>query len=86
VVVLALDGAGTLAREPELRGAGVDRLEPLDAELRGELRRAVEALAPAERADRARVEELVRLTVRRIFRKQTGRRPAVLPVIIEPWT
>jgi mRNA degradation ribonuclease J1/J2 len=36
-----------------------------------------------DRADRARVEELVRLTVRRIFRKQTGRRPAVLPVIIE---
>jgi len=36
-----------------------------------------------ERTDRGLITERVRLELRRFFRKRTGRRPLVVPVIME---
>ena len=45
--------------------------------------RGREALSPAERASPGEVQETLRTAVRRWFRRTTGRRPAVLPVVLE---
>jgi len=37
----------------------------------------------AARADAAEVQEALRLAVQRFFRRETGRRPSVLPVVLE---
>jgi ribonuclease J len=62
---------------------GVAGLDGSEDEIRGEVLRAVEALSAVARADPAEVQEAVRSAVRRFFRRTTGRRPAVLPVVLE---
>jgi ribonuclease J len=84
IVVLAVARAtGEVVRGPELFGMGVAGLEGNEAELRGEALRALEALSPSARADAAEVQEALRSAVRRFFRRTSGRRPAVLPVVLE---
>lgn len=82
VLALARDG-GAVVRGPDLFGMGVAGLEGNEAELRGEALRAIEALSPVARAAEAEVQEALRSAVRRWFRRTTGRRPAVLPVVLE---
>jgi len=43
----------------------------------------VREVTPDERCDRALLTERVRIELQRLFRKQTGRRPLVLPIIME---
>ena len=43
----------------------------------------IRAAGPDERVDPAALTEHVRLELQRVFRKQAGRRPLVLPVILE---
>lgn len=84
LVVLAVDRqSGAVVRGPDLFGKGVAGLEGREAEVRGEALRAVEALPPAARTDPGEVQEALRAAVRRFFRRETGRRPAVLPVVLE---
>ncbi|HET9552490.1 MAG TPA: ribonuclease J [Anaeromyxobacteraceae bacterium] len=84
IVVLAVARAtGEVVRGPDLFGMGVAGLEGSEAELRGEALRALEGLSPSARADAAEVQEALRTAVRRFFRRTTGRRPAVLPVVLE---
>lgn len=84
IAVLAVArSTGAIVRGPDLFGMGVAGLEGHEAELQGEVSRAVEALSATARADPAEVQESIRSAVRRFFRRTTGRRPAVLPVVLE---
>jgi len=76
--------SGTLLREPELLGRGVAGLdESRIAEARAAALSALQELLPAERTDRASVEESLRRAVRSVFKKGFEKRPMVLPVVLE---
>ncbi|HYD41839.1 MAG TPA: ribonuclease J [Anaeromyxobacter sp.] len=84
IAVLAVERAtGAIVRGPELFARGVAAFEGNEEELRGEVLRALEELSPNARASVEEVQEAIRLAVRRYFRKITGRRPTVLPVVLE---
>ena len=84
IAVLVLDKAsGAVVRGPELFARGVAGFEGAEEELRGEILRAMEELSPRASADAAEAQEAIRLAVRRFFRRVTGRRPTVLPVVLE---
>jgi ribonuclease J len=84
IAVLAVErSSGAVVRGPELFARGVAGFEGTEEELRGDVLRALEELSPNARADVEEVQEAVRDTVRRFFRRTTGRRPTVLPVVLE---
>jgi ribonuclease J len=84
IVVAVLDrGSGALVRGPEVFARGVAGLEGNEEAVRAEAQRALEELSPASRADRAEVAEALRGAVRRWFRRESGRKPSVLPVVLE---
>ena len=87
VAVLGLNArTGRMERDPELvtrgfvTGAATDAL--LDAAVENLRALAAEA-GVEEHPDRGAVEERVRVELQRFFRKRTGRRPLVLPVVLE---
>ena len=88
VAVIAISRAtGALAGEPEViaRGYVVDEgqagtLFKDAAKVIGE---AVEASSVEERTDQGLMTEKVRVELRRFFKKRSGRRPLVLPVLME---
>ena len=49
----------------------------------GLLNRAFEELTPAARGATAEAQEAVRSAIRRWFRRETGKRPTVLPIVLE---
>jgi hypothetical protein len=63
---------------PPTPGGGVR-----DAAGRGEALRAIEELSGPTRADVAEVQETLRVAIRRWFRREVGKRPTVLPVVLE---
>jgi len=69
-------------RPPEIRGRGAAGLAGREAEVAGEVTRALLALPAAER-DVAALEQEGALAVRRWFRREAGRRPAVQVVVLE---
>jgi len=84
VVVLALDRAGgAVVRGPEVLGRGVAGLAGREPEIASAARGALADLPAEARRDPRAVEEALRLAVRRWFRREEGRRPAVLPVVLE---
>jgi ribonuclease J len=86
VPVIAIGQAGLLEGDPELvtRGFVVDaRTEDLLREVPGLLREAVESATVEERTDHGLIKEKIRVELQRFFRKRAGRRPLVLPVIME---
>ena len=84
IAVLAVEKAsGAVVRGPELFARGVAGFEGAEDELRGEVLRALEELTPHARADVQEVQEVLRNSVRRFFRRGTGQRPTVLPVVLE---
>jgi ribonuclease J len=88
LAVVQVDGdSGALLGEPEFQARGVAGLEGHEAELGGEVRRALEGLgggsrSTGEAAWRAARVEAVRSALRRWFRRATGRRPLVEPVVV----
>jgi ribonuclease J len=88
VAVLAINQqTGALVGDPEIipRGFVVDPAES-DALFREGalvLRELVAATSVEERADQGLMTERVRVELRRFFKKRTGRRPLVLPVLME---
>ncbi|HEX8908980.1 MAG TPA: ribonuclease J [Anaeromyxobacteraceae bacterium] len=72
-----------VVRGPEILSRGVAGLGGAATALRAEALRAVEELPPGVRQDRAALEEALRLAVRRWFRREGGRKPAVLPIVLE---
>ncbi|WP_242392593.1 ribonuclease J [Anaeromyxobacter oryzisoli] len=84
IAVLAVEkSTGAIVRGPELFAKGVAGFEGAEEELRGEALRALEELSPQSRADALEVQEALRVAVRRWFRRTTGRKPTVLPVVLE---
>jgi ribonuclease J len=84
IAVLAVErSTGAVVRGPELFARGVAGFDGADEQLRGEVLRALAELSPVARADVAEVQETLRVAVRRWFRREVGRRPSVLPVVLE---
>jgi ribonuclease J len=84
IVVLAVERAtGAVVRGPELFARGVAGFDGAEDAIRGEALRALDELSGAARTDVAEVQEALRTSVRRWFRREVGRRPTVLPVVLE---
>ena len=87
VPVLTVAGEnGALEGTPELitRGFVVDeRTEALLREVPGRLAEMFEDTSVEERTDPGLMKEKVRVELQRFFRKRSGRRPLVLPIIME---
>jgi ribonuclease J len=82
LVALLVDRAtGEPVRSPEVRGRGAAGLAGREAEVAGEVSRAILALPAGER-DEASLEREGSLAVRRWFRREVGRRPAVQVVVL----
>ena len=72
-----------VVRGPEILARGVAGLAGGGTALRGEVLRAVEGLPALARQEPAALEEALRLAVRRWFRREGGRKPVVLPIVLE---
>jgi ribonuclease J len=87
VPVVAINGqTGALEQTPELITRGLAQDVRHDAVLRDApelLARTIEAASREERTDPGLLKERIRLEVQRMFRKRAGRRPLVLPVVME---
>ncbi len=84
IAVLAVEKAtGAVVRGPELFAKGVAGFEGTEEAIRGEILRTLEELTGPARTDVAEVQEAIRGAVRRWFRREVGRRPSVLPVVLE---
>jgi ribonuclease J len=84
IAVLAVDRAtGAVMRGPELFARGVAGFEGSEDTIRGEALHAIEEMTPQARLSVEEVQETLRVAVRRFFRRETGRRPTVLPVVLE---
>jgi ribonuclease J len=87
VAVVALNGqTGALEQPTELitRGLAVDpRYEDVLREAPELLARAIATATSEERTDPGLMKERVRTELQRLFRKRAGRRPLVLPVVLE---
>ncbi len=84
IAVLAIEKTtGAVVRGPELFAKGVAGFEGAEEAIRGEALRALDELSGPARSDVAEVQEALRSAVRRWFRREVGRRPSVLPVVLE---
>jgi ribonuclease J len=86
VPVLVINGqTGLLEGKPEIitRGFVMENAPELLADTARVLTEVVEQASVEERTDQGLVKEKVRVELRRFFRKRSGRRPFVLPVIME---
>jgi ribonuclease J len=84
IAVLAVERAsGAVVRGPDLFAKGVAGFEGAEEAIRGEALRAIEELSPTARTDVGEVQEALRASIRRFFRREVGRRPSVLPVVLE---
>lgn len=87
IVVAALSSStGTLAREMEIITRGVihvDESQELLDEIRNLLLSQIEQARRDDLRDMENVQEIMRATLKRFFRKRFGRRPMILPVVWE---
>jgi ribonuclease J len=85
-VIVVNSQRGVLEQPPEIitRGLAIDpRHEALLKEAPERLAEAIGAAPIEERTDPGLLKERVRQEVQRMFRRRAGRRPLVLPVILE---
>ena len=84
IVVSRQDGRVEGTPDVITRGVVVDeRTDTLLEELPGLLAAVMDRAGPEERSDQGLLTERVRIELQRLFRKRVGRRPLVLPVIME---
>jgi ribonuclease J len=87
IVVVALDmRSGELVREPEIITRGlvhVDGSADVIAEMRLQIGEVLAASSREEMRDPELVQEKLRATLKRFFRKKLNRRPMILPVVWE---
>ena len=87
IPVVAINSqTGALEQTPEIitRGLAVDpRQDAMLREAPSLIARAIEEAAREERTDPGLLKERVRVELQRMFRKRAGRRPLVLPVVME---
>jgi len=77
---------GQLEQTPEIitRGLAIDtRHDAMMREAPGLLATAIESAPVEERTDPGLLKERVRIEMQRLFRRRSGRRPLVLPVVME---
>src|SRR5687768_6519459 len=86
VVAISRHG-GTLVGEPELvaRGYVVDegQADSLFADAAGVIAECIESSRLEERTDQGLMTEKLRVELRRFFKRRSGRRPLVLPMLME---
>ncbi|HEY5609794.1 MAG TPA: ribonuclease J [Thermoanaerobaculia bacterium] len=87
IVVVALDvNTGRLTREPEIITRGLVHVDT-SGEILTEVRELLVSVFAEERGDELRdpeiMQEAMRATLKRYFRKKLGRRPMILPVVWE---
>jgi ribonuclease J len=86
-VVVISRQTGTLAGEPELVARGFvvaeDESTALFKDAAGVIAECIEASPVEERTDQGLMTEKLRVELRRFFKKRSGRRPLVLPVLME---
>ena len=78
--------SGTLEETPDVitRGFVLDaRTEALLKEIPGLVGATIEGASVAERTDPGLIKEKIRVDLQRFFRKRSGLRPFVLPVVME---
>jgi len=78
--------SGTLEETPDVitRGFVLDaRTEALLKEIPGLVGSAIEGASVEERTDPGLIKEKIRVDLQRFFRKRSGLRPFVLPVVME---
>ena len=86
IVVVAVDSNGRLMRKPEIITRGVlhvDANQDVLARLSEQVAEIVEQSPFDERVDRDLLQDRIRSTLKRFFRKGYGRRPLILPVVWE---
>lgn len=87
VVVVALNGqTGVLERAPEViaRGLAMDaKQEQMLRDAPGLLEAALNSAPREERTDPGLMQARVKVEVQRLFKKRAGRRPLVLPIVLE---
>ena len=88
VAVIAISRhGGALVGEPELvaRGYVVDegQADTLFRDAAGVIAECIEASSHEERTDQGLMTEKLRVELRRFFKKRSGRRPLVLPILME---
>jgi ribonuclease J len=87
VVVLAINGkTGNLEERPDIitRGFVLDaRTEALLKEIPALLATTLDSAGIEERTDPGMIKEKIRVDLQRFFRKRSGLRPLVLPVVME---
>ncbi|ODS53273.1 MAG: hypothetical protein ABS36_15245 [Acidobacteria bacterium SCN 69-37] len=87
VPVVVIDGqSGEIESMPEIitRGLAVDpKHDDVLRDLPGVLTRALAAAPAEERTDPGLLKERVRQELQRVFRRRVGRRPLILPVVME---
>jgi ribonuclease J len=86
VPVVAIGHAGRLEETPDVitRGFVVDaRTEALLKEIPSLLAATLDAASVEERTDPGLIKEKIRVDLQRFFRKRSGLRPLVLPVVME---
>jgi len=85
-IVAISSQTGALEQEPEIvtRGLAADsRHEAMLRDAPGLLKRAIESAPREERTDPGLLKERIRMEMQRLFRKRAGRRPLVLPIVME---
>lgn len=78
--------SGVVEGVPEVITRGVvldDRTEPLIRDAGMIVTEIIESCSVEERTDPGLIQEKVRMDLQRVFRKRSGRRPLVVPVIME---
>jgi ribonuclease J len=87
VPVVAINGqTGALEQVPELitRGLAIDaKHDEVLRDAPSMLARAIEEASREERTDPGLLKERIRVELQRMFRRRAGRRPLVLPVVME---
>ncbi len=87
VPVVAMNAqTGLLEQEPEIitRGLAIDpRHDAMLREAPGLLAKSIETAPIEERTDPGLLKERVRLELQRLFKRRAGRRPLILPVVLE---
>ena len=87
VAVVAITRQGALVGEPELvaRGFVVNEgdADSLFDDAAGVIGQCIESSSVEERTDQGLMAEKLRVELRRFFKKRSGRRPLVLPVLME---
>ena len=88
VAVVAINRqTGALVGEPELvaRGfvVGEGEADSLFADAAGVIAACINASGVEERGDQGLMTEKLRVELRRFFKKRSGRRPLVLPILME---